>query len=84
MAIAPWRLHDLRRTAVTGMVEAGVPPHVVELVVNHVGGARAGVAGVYNRSEMMSERRAALELWAARVAGTVSGRVVTVTFGRRA
>jgi hypothetical protein len=82
MAIAPWRLHDLRRTAVTGMVEAGVPPHVVELVVNHVGGARAGVAGVYNRSEI--ERRAALELWAARVAGTVSGRVVTVTFGMRA
>ena len=37
-------LHDLRRTFVTGMVELHVPPHVVELVVNHISGTRAGVA----------------------------------------
>ena len=59
-----WRLHDLRRTAITNMVEFGVAPHVVELVVNHVSGARAGVAGVYNRSEMLGERRDALKRWA--------------------
>jgi integrase len=70
---SPWRVHDLRRTAVTGMVELGVPPHVVELMVNHVGGARGGVAGVYNRSEMRAERRAAADRWAAHVAGIVSG-----------
>lgn len=73
-----WRIHDLRRTAVTGMVEASVPPHVVELVVNHAGGARAGVAGTYNRSEMLDERRAALEKWAAKVEGIVSGVVVPI------
>ena len=33
--IEPWRLHDLRRGFVTGLVEIGVPPHVVEQVVNH-------------------------------------------------
>jgi integrase len=71
--IAPWRLHDLRRTAVTGMVELGVPPHVVELVMNHISGTRGGVAGVYNRSEMLPERRAALEHWSARVTGIVNG-----------
>ena len=27
-----------------------VPPHVVQSVVNHISGARAGVAGTYNAS----------------------------------
>ncbi|MGO9684616.1 MAG: tyrosine-type recombinase/integrase [Steroidobacteraceae bacterium] len=62
--ITPWRLHDLRRTAVTGMVELGIAPHLVELIVNHVSGARAGVAGIYNKSEMLPKRRDALERWA--------------------
>ena len=51
MSIAPWTLHDIRRTVVTGMSELGILPHVVEAVVNHVSGAKAGVAGVYNRAE---------------------------------
>jgi integrase len=71
--IAPFRLHDLRRTAVTGMAELGVPVNVVELVVNHVSGTRGGIAGIYNRSEMLPERKAALERWAAHVEGLVSG-----------
>jgi integrase len=50
MNIPHWRLHDLRRTAATGMAEIGVSPHIVEAVLNHVSGARAGVAGVYNRA----------------------------------
>jgi integrase len=62
--VAPWRLHDLRRTAATGMGELGIPPHIIELCLNHVSGARAGVAGTYNRSVQMTERRAALERWA--------------------
>jgi integrase len=69
--VAPWRLHDLRRTCATGMAELGVPPHVVELCLNHVSGARAGVAGTYDRSVQMAERRAALERWADYVAGLV-------------
>jgi hypothetical protein len=74
----PWRLHDLRRSAVTGMVELRVPPHVVELVVNHISGTRAGVAGTYNRSELMEERKEALERWATHVAGIVSGKAANV------
>ena len=72
MRIPPWRIHDLRRTAVTGMAEIGVAPHVIELVVNHVSGARAGVAGIYNRSELLAERRAALERWSQHVEGIVA------------
>ena len=70
--IQPWTLHDLRRTFVTGMVELHVPPHVVEFTVNHISGTRAGVAGTYNRSELMHERKEALERWATHVAGIVA------------
>jgi len=69
----PWRVHDLRRTFVTHLAEMGVRPDVIELTVNHVSGSRSGVAGVYNRSELMPERRAALERWSAHVAGLVNG-----------
>nr|HPR07744.1 site-specific integrase [Denitromonas sp.] len=64
--VTDWRLHDLRRTVVTGMNDdLGIWPHVVEAVVNHVtGAAKRGVAGVYNRAEYLKERRRALERWA--------------------
>jgi integrase len=73
MNTTPWRLHDLRRTAVTGMAELGIRPDVIELTVNHISGHRGGIAGVYNRSELLPERKVALERWAAHVSGLVSG-----------
>jgi integrase len=72
MAVPHWRLHDLRRTAATGMAEIGIAPHIVEAVLNHVSGAKAGVAGVYNRAAYSTEKRAALEGWARHVNGVVS------------
>ena len=62
--LEPWRLHDLRRTAATRMVDIGVQPFVVEAVLNHLSGHKAGVAGIYNRSLYLPEKRAALERWA--------------------
>jgi integrase len=63
--VVSWTLHDLRRTLVTRMAEdLRIAPHVVEAVVNHVSGTRAGVAGVYNRALYLDERRAALDAWA--------------------
>ena len=70
----PWRIHDLRRTAVTKMAELGVLPHVVEAIVNHVSGHRAGVAGIYNRAVYMAERTSALERWAERISAIVGER----------
>jgi hypothetical protein len=46
------------------MAEIGVAPHVVEAILNHISGHRAGVAGVYNRAQYALEKRRALELWA--------------------
>lgn len=59
-----WTLHDLRRSAVTGMAELGCQPHVIEAVVNHVSGHKAGVAGTYNRATYAPEKRIALQTWA--------------------
>ena len=70
--MADWRLHDLRRTAATGMAELGVLPHIIEAILNHVSGHKGGVAGVYNRARYEDEMREALERWANHVDGTVS------------
>ena len=60
--LQPWRLHDIRRTVATRIIELGVLPHVVEAVLNHISGHKAGVAGVYNRASYAAEKRQALDL----------------------
>lgn len=62
--MAPWTLHDLRRTAKTLMVRAGVRPDISERVLGHV---IAGVEGVYDRHSYLDEKRDALEKLAAMV-----------------
>ncbi|MFX8554423.1 hypothetical protein ABTM01_20040, partial [Acinetobacter baumannii] len=47
--VEQWRLHDLRRTMATNFQEMGVRFEVTEAVLNHVSGARSGVAGIYQR-----------------------------------
>ena len=74
-ALPPWTLHDLRRTFVTHISEQGfAQPHVVEAIVNHVSGAKSGVAGVYNRAAYLDEKRRALELWGNFIEWLVAGR----------
>jgi len=64
IGIAPWRLHDLRRTCATQLGELGVQPHHIEAILNHYSGHRSGVAGVYQRAKYADEMRAALQRWA--------------------
>jgi len=60
----PWRIHDLCRSFVTMLNDKGLaPPHVVEAIVNHVSGTKAGVAGTYNKALYLEERRHALVAW---------------------
>jgi integrase len=61
----PWRLHDVRRTVATRLGDYGVLPHVVEAILNHISGHRAGVAGIYNRAAYAREKREALDGWGA-------------------
>jgi integrase len=69
LRLPEWRLHDLRRSAATGMAELGVLPHIIEAILNHVSGHRAGVAGIYNRARYEGEVRGALAKWARYVEG---------------
>ena len=46
------------------MAELGVQPHIIESVLNHVSGHKAGVAGIYNRAKYAGEMREALQRWA--------------------
>jgi integrase len=76
--IDPWRIHDLRRTASTGMHSIGIAPHVVEAAIGHVSGFRSGVAGTYNAHQYAEERKVALARWAAHVEAVVNGTHTTV------
>jgi integrase len=72
MAPEKWTLHDLRRTAASGMAGLGVAPHVVEAVLNHRSGTIKGVAAVYNRYSYSAEKRRALEAWARNIDAVIN------------
>jgi integrase len=78
--IAPFILHDVRRSAATHMARLGVAPHVVDRILNHTSGTIRGVARVYNRFDYAGDRRAALERWAAHVGGLISGNSNIIPF----
>ncbi len=69
----PWRLHDLRRTAASGMARLAIDLPVIEKVLNHVSGSFAGVVGVYQRHGFADEKRRALDTWGAHVERVVQG-----------
>jgi integrase len=70
--VTNWRLHDLRRTCVSGMARLRIPPHVADKILNHQSGAISGVAAVYQRHDFLAERKHALERWGAHVAQIVA------------
>ena len=84
LKIQPWRIHDLRRTCATGMSKLGVQLHVIEAVLNHVSGHKAGVAGIYNQDTYEAEKATALAIWADHVAAVIESRKGKVTPLKRA
>jgi integrase len=58
-----WRPHDLRRTAATRLADLGTPPHIIEALLDHRTGSRAGVAAIYNKSRYWPELRDAVTKW---------------------
>jgi integrase len=81
--IDPFTLHDFRRTCATGLAGLGVPPHVVERILNHVSGTRGSVAGIYDRAALDTERRDALARWARHVEGLLNDAAPNVVELRR-
>ena len=83
--VPEFRLHDLRRTAATGMAALGVALPVIEKVLNHISGSFAGIVSVYQKHEYAAEKAEALARWSQHVQGLVTDRtnVVTLTKPRR-
>ena len=74
--VTNWSWHDLRRTLATGLQKLGVRLEVTEALLNHVGGSRSGIVGVYHRHQYAEEKRIALERWAAHVEALIGGQSV--------
>lgn len=68
MPMAPWVVHDLRRSMATHMERLGILPHVIEACLGHT---LKGVAGIYRRYNFAKEKREALQIWAEEVPGRV-------------
>jgi integrase len=60
VTIAPWTLHDLRRTVRTGLSSVGVLPIIAELTIGH---KQTGISAIYDRHRYDVEKRAALTAW---------------------
>jgi integrase len=76
--------HDLRRSFATHASGLGIQPHIIEVILNHVSGFRAGVAGIYNRQAYEAEKRTALALWADQLLAIVEDRQSNVVSLREA
>lgn len=63
-------LHDLRRTARTHLAKLGIAPHVAERCLNH---KLPGINDTYDTHDYLTERRAALDLWALRLDALIKG-----------
>ncbi len=55
-----WNFHDLRRTFATFLNDMQIEPYVVEQLLGH---SLGGVMKIYNRSQHIEQKKAALELW---------------------
>jgi integrase len=84
-SLAPWRVHDLRRSFSTHAAAIGIQPHIIEVLLGHVStGPRSGVAGIYNRHAYEAEQRTALDRWGEYLMAVVEGRRSSVATLKRA
>jgi integrase len=74
--LAPWSLHDVRRTMRSGLGKLGVRPDVAERVIGHHRGS--SVEAIYDRYRYASEIAVALAMWADHVMAEVEGRTSNV------
>jgi integrase len=74
----PWRLHDFRRTAATGMARLGIPLATVEKALNHTSGSFGGIVGTYQRHTFAEETKVAFEAWGGFVQRLVAGDAANV------
>ena len=79
-SLAEWHLHDLRRTAATGLAKLGTDRVVISKILNH---SEGGVTSRYDRYGRDAEMVAALEVWGAELGRIVAAPVVVPLHGHR-
>jgi integrase len=83
VVMAPWVVHDLRRSAASGMQRLGIRVEVIERALNHTSGVYRGVTGIYQRDPMTEEVHDALDRWARHIVGVVEERTSAIVPLRR-
>lgn len=71
LAMIRFTVHDLRRTAATGMASMGIDRVTVSRILNHKEG---GITALYDRHSYDQQKRNALDAWAGRLLEIVSGK----------
>jgi integrase len=71
--MAPWVLHDIRRSVATGLQRLGARLETIEAVLGHVSGSRRGIVGTYQRHAFEAEARQALDAWGRHIEALLSG-----------
>lgn len=61
--LAPWRIHDIRRTVATGMQALQIRTEIIESVLNYLSGTKSGIVGVYQCYPYQEEKRQAMKRW---------------------
>ena len=72
LAIARFTVHDLRRTAATGMASMGIDRVTVSRILNH---AEGGITALYDRHSYDQQKRHALDAWAGKLLEILSGKM---------
>ncbi len=78
LPLAPFTVHDLRRTASTLLNEVGFNSDWIEKCLAHEHGRT--VRGVYNKAEYEPQRRHMLQQWSNMVEAWIKGEKYTATF----
>ncbi len=84
VSVAPWRIHDLRRTVATNLQRLGCRLEVIEAVLGHISGSRAGIVGTYQKHAFEAEAREALARWGEHLERLLDPRPAKVVPMRRA
>lgn len=61
--LEPWRLHDIRRSAVSWMAAEKIDITVADLLLAHGVSSLSSVGAIYQKFQWLDERRSALESW---------------------
>jgi integrase len=83
LPLAPWRIHDLRRSGVSFLARQGFDSIIADKLLAHQPAKLLGVAAVYQRHDFARERAVALDVWAAHVAGATADNVIPLRSATR-